>query len=121
MKNGRTRKHKAALKKWLRIIVRKLIEDYKAEKIILFGSLVNGKIDDASDIDLVIVKQTKKRFLERGLEVGMLCYAPIGVDYFVYTPGEFHQAASENMFFQQEVLAKGKVLYEKPRKMARVC
>ena len=107
------RSHKMLLKKWLKIILKKLIEEYKPEKIILFGSLVSGKIDEASDIDLVIVKRTRKRFLERGLEVGMLCLARVGVDYFVYTPKEFAEMARENIFFQREVLGKGKVLYEK--------
>jgi predicted nucleotidyltransferase len=115
----RARKHKAALEKWLKVILKKLIDEYKAEKIILFGSLVIGEIDESTDIDLVIVKRTRKRFLRRSIEVGLLCMAKVGIDYFVYTPKEFRQMAEENPFFQQEVLAKGKVLYEKPRELGK--
>jgi len=50
----RARKHKAALEEWLERILEKLIKEYKAEKIILFGSLVTGQIDESTDIDLVI-------------------------------------------------------------------
>jgi len=107
-------KHKRELKRWLNIIVDKLINEYNAEKIILFGSMASDRIDETTDIDLVIVKKTDKKFLERCLEVGMLCLARIGVDYFVYTPEEFEQMSEENPFFQEEVLKKGKILYEKP-------
>lgn len=59
---------------------------FKAAKIILFGSLAEGKVNPYSDIDLVIIKDTRKRFLQRLKEVGLLCKARIGVDYLVYTP-----------------------------------
>lgn len=107
------RSHEMLLKKWLKTILKKLIEEYKPEKIILFGSLASGKIDDASDIDLVIVKRTRKRFLRRAIEVSLLCAARVGVDYFVYTPREFQAMVQDNQFFQEEVLAKGEVIYEK--------
>jgi hypothetical protein len=48
-------------------------------------------------------------------EVALLCRAPVGVDYLVYTPQEFDRLASDkgNPFFQHEILEKGQVLYER--------
>jgi len=91
-----------------------LVEQYDPLKVILFGSMADGEIHEWSDIDLVIVKDTPKRFLARLKEVALLCRAPVGVDYLVYTPQEFDQMAAdrENLFFQQEILEKGRVLYE---------
>jgi predicted nucleotidyltransferase len=95
-------------------IMQTLISEYHPQKVILFGSMAKGEIDDWSDIDLVIIKETPKRFLARLKEVALLCRAPVGVDYLVYTPSEFEQMASEGRpFIQEEVLRKGKVLYER--------
>jgi len=61
----------------------------------------------------VIIKDTPKPFLQRLKEVALLCRAPVGVDYLVYTPDEFAQMiADHNPFILEEVLRKGKVLYE---------
>jgi predicted nucleotidyltransferase len=91
-----------------------LVSQYAPQKVILFGSMAGGEIHEWSDIDLVIVKDTPRRFLARLKEVALLCRAPVGVDYLVYTPQEFDQLASDhdNQFFQQAILEKGRVLYE---------
>ncbi|MFO7697614.1 MAG: nucleotidyltransferase domain-containing protein [Anaerolineae bacterium] len=105
------------LERALERIVRVLVDQYAPQKVILFGSMAGGQIHEWSDIDLVIVKETPKRFLARLKEVALLCRAPVGVDYLVYTPQEFDRMASDtsNPFFQREILEKGRVLYEQPQ------
>ncbi|MFQ6078846.1 MAG: nucleotidyltransferase domain-containing protein, partial [Thermodesulfobacteriota bacterium] len=68
-----------------------------------------------SDIDLVIVKDTRKRFLDRIKEVLALLQPEVGVDILVYTPQEFQALAARRPFFQQEIQSKGKVVYERDR------
>ena len=77
--------------------------------------MAGGEIHEWSDIDLVIVKDTPKRFLARLKEVALLCRAPVGVDYLVYTPQEYDRLASDknNPFFQREIVEKGQILYER--------
>lgn len=82
-------------------------------KIILFGSMAAGEIEEWSDLDLVIVAETDKRFLERTKEVMLLLRPQVGVDILVYTPKEFEQLSRERSFFRTEILKKGKVLYER--------
>jgi predicted nucleotidyltransferase len=105
------------LQRALEQILRVLVQEYQPQKIIVFGSFAAGKVGEWSDLDLVIIKDTPQRFLARLKEVALLCRAPVGVDYLVYTPQEFEQLASEenNPFFQQEILQKGQVLYERER------
>lgn len=80
----------------------------------LFGSLVKGSTHAWSDIDLVVVKDTPKRFVERLKEVALLTQPRVGIDFFVYTPEEFQEMTSERGTFQQrEMLEKGKVLYDR--------
>lgn len=95
-------------------ILQTLITQYRPEKVILFGSMASGHVGEWSDLDLVILKDTRRPFVERSVEVGLLCRARVGVDYLVYTPTEFEQMLShKNLFILEEVIGKGKVLYER--------
>ncbi len=95
-------------------ILRTLTGEYLPEKVILFGSLATDDVSEWSDLDLVIVKETPKAFLQRLREVALLCRPPVGVDFLVYTPQEFAQMiADQNPFIMEEVLRKGRVLYER--------
>jgi predicted nucleotidyltransferase len=87
-----------------------LKERYKPHKIVLFGSLAQGKVGTWSDIDLVIVKDTDKSFLDRIKEVLLLLRPLVGMDIFVYTPEEFEEVSGRD-FFKKEILSKG-VVYD---------
>lgn len=94
-----------------------LVEDLKAyqpEKIILFGSAARGDADPLSDLDVVIIKKTSQRFVQRGAEaVGYLRTELFPVDLLVYTPAEFERMKENENPFLERILAEGKVLYEK--------
>ena len=61
----------------------------------------------------MIVKDTAKPFPQRLREVALLCRPLVGVDFLVYTPRESNQMiADNNPFIIEEVLRKGKVVYE---------
>jgi predicted nucleotidyltransferase len=82
------------------------------EQVILFGSLVTGKVRPESDIDLVIIKQTELPFWKRLREMRRLLQPRVGTDILVYTPNEFEQLRRERPFFRDEILGKGRVIYE---------
>ena len=93
-----------------------LIEDllpYGPEKIILFGSAGRGDADEYSDIDLIIVKETYVRFVERLLEADSHLSSSIRVDLFVYTPKELASMIEEDNPFIERALHEEKVIYEK--------
>jgi len=87
--------------------------EYQPERVLLFGSLATGEVGAWSDIDLVIIKQTTQRFLDRTKHVMRLLRPKVGVDILVYTPEEFDQLCRERPFFHTEILEKGRVLYER--------
>ena len=101
--------------KELKVIIENL-KAYKPEKIILFGSSARGDRDKYSDMDLVIIKKTKDRFLQRLKKTALLIKEPISVDLFVYTPDEFAQMLEDENPFAQIVIKEGMVIYEKPRR-----
>lgn len=88
-----------------------LVREYKPLRVYLFGSLARGRIRDWSDIDLVIVKDTNQRFLDRTRDVLMLLKPAVGCDIVVYTPAELEEMKGR-MFFKTEVEQHGRILYE---------
>ena len=55
-----------------RDILSKIVAEYAPQKVILFGSYAYGEPDEDSDIDLLIIKDTDKRPIERWIEVKRL-------------------------------------------------
>lgn len=104
---------KEALKKELERILSLLIENYAPEKVILFGSFVNDDLHEWSDLDLLIIKKTSKRPIDRCIELASLLRPSVGIDFFVYTPEEYEALLKEDFSFIREVEKKGRVLYEK--------
>lgn len=90
-----------------------LAKSYRPERIILFGSSVSGKIGEWSDLDMVVIKKTSKRFCDRIADVISLSRPKEAVDFLVYTPEEFEDMAKWNYFVKDEIVAKGKTLYVK--------
>ncbi len=93
-------------------ILKPICERLPIHKAILFGSRARGRQTDRSDIDLLIVMETRERFFKRYDRV-MDIYAALrgeAVDLLIYTPEEL-EAISHRDFIKQ-VLAEGQVLYE---------
>jgi len=105
---------RVALQAELERIVRVLVEQYDPECIILYGSFAHGDIHAWSDLDLCVIKRTEKRFIERLEEVGLLTLPRVGCQILVYTPKELEAVKQQgHYFFVDEILGKGKVLYER--------
>lgn len=69
-------------------IVNQIKRNYKPKKIILFGSYAKGTQNEKSDLDLLIIKNTKKKFTKRIEEVLNKIDYKKEIDVFVYTPEE---------------------------------
>ncbi|NJK52093.1 MAG: HEPN domain-containing protein [Leptolyngbyaceae cyanobacterium SU_3_3] len=110
---------KQLLEAELRRYVAMLQETYDPQSVWVFGSMATGTVHEWSDIDLVIVKETNQRFLERTKEVLKLLQPKVGLDVLVYTPSEFDQLRQNRAFVQDEIVSKGKVLYERWLAFAR--
>ena len=112
-----SQEHQKELAQELRRIVPILRDEYQAEKIIAFGSFVLGNINIWSDLDIAIIKPTSARFLDRLLEVNRLVGPGVSSDLLVYTPKEFDEMSQTNIFVQEEIIKKGKVLYDKNKSL----
>ena len=95
-------------------IIRRLVEDYQPQRIILFGSLAYGEPDEDSDIDLLVVKDTSETPLERRVRVRRMVADPqrrIPFSPLVLTPDELARRLDMGDAFYQEIVRRGKVLY----------
>jgi len=113
MKLSSVEERKILLDAELKKIVEVLKQKYDPERIVLFGSLLDGNIHEYSDIDLLIIKKTSKRPIDRIIEVAQIINPSLGVDLFVYTPEEFDTLVNEKYSFFINILKNSKILYEK--------
>lgn len=105
---GTAQEHKRRLESELQVFVDRWSRDPSIKRIILFGSVARGDIHRGSDLDLIIVQETNKKFLSR-LEP-FYRDARIAMDILVYTPEEF--AAMTGGVFLKNALRDGVVIYE---------
>ena len=76
---------KVNLQKEIKKITEQIIRKYKPEKIILFGSTVNGDFTTDSDLDFLIIKKNTPYFgRERARELGKLIKKKIAADFLIY-------------------------------------
>ena len=101
-------------KKIIENILKKLIAGYSPQKVILFGSYVYGSPGPDSDIDLLIIKETTERFIDRWATVqGILTgtHRSLPVETIVLTPREIEKRLAVGDQFIVEILEKGQTLY----------
>lgn len=92
-------------------LIRDLVARYQPERVILFGSRARGDAARASsDIDLLIVKETDQRFVERIIEVFRLLQPKVPLDVLVYTPAEYAALKESNPFVRRAV-SEGREVY----------
>lgn len=94
--------------------IKRIVSELKPEKIILFGSYAYGNPTPDSDVDLLVIMDTKASYKERYLAVARLLRPrSFPVDIIVKTPKEIEKALKTNSFFTKEIYTKGVVLYER--------
>ena len=96
----------------LQEVVRRIVEAFDPERIILFGSYVSGAPTPDSDVDLLIVMEDGERPAERRMVVSRLFRPrPFPMDILVYTPAEIQHALSLRDPFIFQALESGRTLY----------
>jgi len=104
------------IKETLAEIVEKLKSEYEPLRIILFGSYAYGNPVEDSDIDILILKNTNERRVDRFMRIKKLIYSPnrkVSVSPFIYTPEELEERLRIGDDFIKEIIQKGIVLYER--------
>jgi predicted nucleotidyltransferase len=100
------------LGKEIESITVQIVEKYRPEKIILFGSAAKGEFTPDTDADFLIVKKETPLYgADRIRELSHLIERNIAVDFLIYRPEELNQRMEMGDPFLKAVLEEGKVLY----------
>ena len=102
------------IKTMLDKIVNTLAREYEPHQIILYGSRADGTPGPASDIDLLIIKDSQASPYQRAVQVRRLLRDPqrrIPVDLLVVTPAELEERLERRDQFLQTIISQGEVLY----------
>ena len=94
-------------------IIKKIVENFQPEKIILFGSHANGTATEESDLDLLVIKDSDlPARLENRKIRKLLAGLKISVDVVVKTKEEFETYKDIIGTIVYPANKFGKVIYE---------
>jgi predicted nucleotidyltransferase len=96
----------------IRSFARKVAARFQPEKIILFGSYAYGQPHTDSDVDILVVMPARNQ-LNQAVRISLTIDPPFPLDIIVRTPKNMLWRLQEGDSFLQEIMSKGKVLYEK--------
>jgi len=96
----------------IRRFSRAVAREFNPERIILFGSYAYGRPTEDSDVDLLVIMPFDRRKGRKSLEIRRRIPADFPLDLIVRTPEFIAQRLAWGDCFTQEILAKGRVLYE---------
>jgi len=95
-------------------MVRRIVERFSPERVILFGSCARGTDGPDSDVDVLVVMQCVESPRHQAVEVRkVLADLPIGKDVIVVTPEYFERYRDVIGTVVWPAVREGKLLYER--------
>ncbi|MBI4430226.1 MAG: nucleotidyltransferase domain-containing protein [Candidatus Omnitrophica bacterium] len=95
-------------------MVKRIVEQFGPEKIILFGSHARGEAGPDSDVDLLVVMPVETSKREKRIEIGVsLSDFGVPLDIVLSTPEEVKIRRKIPGTIERPALREGKVLYER--------
>ncbi len=86
------------------------IKKFNPQAIILFGSAARGEMGKDSDLDLLVVMDSKETISERSGDLRAKMRTNMPLDIIVLTPEEVREFPKNSTFFSQ-IIKEGKLLY----------
>ncbi|MDX2029821.1 MAG: nucleotidyltransferase domain-containing protein [Blastocatellia bacterium] len=93
-------------------LCRRIADEFKPEKIILFGSHAYGTPTPDSDLDLLVVMPVEGPPVEQAIRIGKKMKFALPLDLLVRTPAQISARLALNDYFIREIVERGKVMYE---------
>ena len=102
------------MQKQIRAFGRRLAEEFKPERIVLFGSYAYGRPRAGSDVDLLVVMPLNGSPVDKSVEMRLKLRPRFPLDLLIRSPGKIRERLAMGDDFIKDILDKGKVLYEAP-------
>ncbi len=98
----------------LKIVVKRIVEQFAPQKIILFGSYAQGTPSADSDADLLIIMDVLGSKRKQAVEIDLLLQGiPIATDVLVVSPEDVEKYRDCPGNIIRDALRAGRVLYER--------
>ncbi len=91
---------------------RRIAQDFHPQRILLFGSYAWGEPTTDSDVDLLVILPFEGKPVDKSVEIRLRTRPAFPVDLLVRTPERVQERMNLGDSFMQEIMEKGKVLYE---------
>jgi predicted nucleotidyltransferase len=97
----------------IKVFCNAVAKQFRPRKIILFGSYAYGKPTKDSDVNLLVVmNRTHYRGERMSVRIRLALQRDFPMDLLVRTPVEISKRIRWGDCFMQEIIGKGKVMYE---------
>jgi uncharacterized protein len=97
----------------IQIFTDRIVEEFRPEKIILFGSLAYGRQNENSDVDLLVILPFTGSAFRKSLEILNRLDPRFPIDLIARRPDETQSRYEQGDPLIREALDRGKVLYER--------
>jgi len=105
----------SAAREHIEEMVRRIVDRFHPEKIILFGSHARGTADPDSDADLLVVMPVEGSRRRQATQIDLaLAGIRLPADVIVITPEDLERNRDRPGTVIQPALREGQVLYERP-------
>jgi predicted nucleotidyltransferase len=95
-------------------MVRRIVERFHPEKIILFGSYVRNESTEDSDFDILVVMPAENSQRQKANEIDLaLADRTVPMDVIVVTPEQFDRQKNLAGTIVYEAAREGRVIYER--------
>jgi uncharacterized protein len=89
-----------------------IVEKFQPERIILFGSYAYGQPTEDSDVDLLVILPCAEIPVQTAVAIRRQIKPPFPLDLIARTPEQIQQRLDMGDFFIQDIITKGRILYE---------
>ena len=96
----------------IQALCRRIAKEFRAQRIILFGSHASGHAREDSDVDLLVVMPFQGKGARKSAEILNRVEPDFPVDVIVRTPRQMRERLADSDFFLRDVVKNGKILYE---------
>ncbi|HEV7797260.1 MAG TPA: nucleotidyltransferase domain-containing protein [Pyrinomonadaceae bacterium] len=91
---------------------KRIAEEFRPDRIILFGSYAYGDPTEDSDVDLLVIMPFRGKPVYKAIEILTRIQPKFPVDILVRTQSQIRKRVAMDDWFMQEIVAQGRVLYE---------
>lgn len=90
----------------------RLAEEFRPQRVVLFGSYAHGCPKPGSDVDILVVMPLDEDPVDKAVEMRLKLRPGFPLDLLVRTPAKINERLAMGDDFIQDIFDKGVVLYE---------